>query len=352
MGQKVHPYGFRLGVIRDWQSTWFAQDRQYTEQLLEDVRMRRFIKSRLLNGAISRMQIERPANSVTVTIYTAKPGVVIGRGGRGVDQLRADLEKMCRKKVQVNVEEVRRPELDAQLVAENIASQIERRISFRRAIRQAISRSMRMGAEGMRVTCSGRLGGAEIAHSETYRSPEGRVPLHTLRADVDYGLAEARTTYGYIGVKVWLYKGEILPKPKEKPEEEPTIMTSAGPQPAAEAETAAEEAPAAEDAAEAPAPEPSAEETPVEAAAEEAAPAAAEPAEETQAAAAEEPPPAGEEASEEEPAEAVAEEAAEESAETEAAPAEGGSTSDADAETGEVQEAAPGTDEGEASARE
>jgi len=240
MGQKVHPYGFRLGIIRDWQSTWFAENKQYTAQVLEDSKIRRFIKSRLLSGGISRVRIERTANSVTVTIHTAKPGVVIGRGGRGVDQLRAELEKMAGKKTQVNVEEVRRPELDAQLVAENIASQIERRISFRRAVKQAIARSMRMGAEGMRVTCGGRLGGAEIAHSETYRSPEGRVPLHTLRADVDYGLAEARTSYGYIGVKVWIYKGQILPERKEKPEEEPAIMTSAGPQPPAEAEPAPE----------------------------------------------------------------------------------------------------------------
>ncbi|MFQ6098769.1 MAG: 30S ribosomal protein S3, partial [Armatimonadota bacterium] len=182
------------------------------------------------NGAISKIFTERTANTITVTMHTAKPGIVIGRGGRGVDMLRAQLEEMTGKKVQVNVQEIKRPELDAQLVAENIASQIERRISFRRAMKQALQRTMKMGAQGMKVRCAGRLGGAEIAHAESYKSPEGRIPLHTLRADVDYGLAEARTQYGYIGVKVWIYKGDILPetKPKDKkgvegPQQEGTL---------------------------------------------------------------------------------------------------------------------------------
>jgi small subunit ribosomal protein S3 len=220
MGQKVHPYGFRVGIIRPWLSNWYAQDKEYTDHLLEDVRLRRFIKSQLQNGAISQIFTERTANTLTVTMHTAKPGIVIGRGGRGVDMLRAQLEGLTGKKVQVNVEEIKRPELDAQLVAENIASQIERRISFRRAMKQSIQRTMKMGAQGMKVRCSGRLGGAEIAHFETYKSPEGRIPLHTLRADVDYGLAEARTQQGYIGVKVWIYKGDVLPERKPKPQPE------------------------------------------------------------------------------------------------------------------------------------
>lgn len=219
MGQKVHPYGLRVGIIRGWLSNWYADDRVYTEQLLEDIRLRRFINSRLQNAGISRINIDRTANNITITMHTSKPGVVIGRGGRGVDMLRAELEKMAGQKVQVNVEEIKRPELDAQLVAENIASQIERRISWRRAMKQSIGRTMRMGAQGMRVRCAGRLGGREIAYSETDRSPEGRVPLHTLRADVDYGLAEARTTSGRIGVKVWIYKGDIMPEPKQPPVE-------------------------------------------------------------------------------------------------------------------------------------
>ncbi len=339
MGQKVHPYGFRLGVIRDWQSTWFAEDEQFTDQVIEDVHMRRFIKSRLLNGAISWVQIERTANNITATVHTAKPGVVIGRGGRGVDQLRGELEKRTGKKVQVNVEEVKRPELDAQLVAESIASQIERRISFRRAIKQAITRTMRMGAEGMRVTCSGRLGGAEIAHSETYRSPEGRVPLHTLRANVDYGFAEARTTYGYIGVKAWVYKGDILPERKKKEEREARaeVVTSSGRRPA---EPVEEEAPAAAAEAEAGVEAPGAE------AATEAETPAVEGEEAEKAPAAEAP--AAEEPSEAEPApaEAAPESEAPEDAAAAAPETEGGASSDADAETGEASEAASRPDEG------
>jgi small subunit ribosomal protein S3 len=221
MGQKVHPYGLRLGIIRPWLSSWYAEGDKYTEQLLQDIHLRRFIKSQLQNAAIARIFVERTANNITMTIHTARPGVVIGRGGKGVDLLRQRLEAMTKRKVQVNVEEIKRPELDAQLVAENIASQIERRISFRRAMKQSIQRTMRMGGQGMRVKVGGRLGGAEIAHSEVQRSPEGRVPLHTLRADVDYGLAEARTPAGFIGVKVWIYKGQILPEKPKTEEQRP-----------------------------------------------------------------------------------------------------------------------------------
>ena len=221
MGQKVHPYGLRLGIIRPWLSSWYAEGDKYTEQLLQDIHLRRFIKSQLQNAAIARIFVERTANNITMTIHTARPGVVIGRGGKGVDLLRQRLEAMTKRKVQVNVEEIKRPELDAQLVAENIASQIERRISFRRAMKQSIQRTMRMGGQGMRVRVSGRLGGAEIAHAEVQRSPEGRVPLHTLRADVDYGLAEARTPAGFIGVKVWIYKGQILPEKPKTEEQRP-----------------------------------------------------------------------------------------------------------------------------------
>ena len=214
MGQKVHPYGMRLGIIRDWQSTWFAEE-DYRNFVLEDIRLRRLIKKEADSAGISHIQIERKANTLAVTIHTAKPGVVIGRGGRGVERLRQRLEKFTGKRVHVNVEEIKTPDLDAQLVAESIASQIERRVSFRRAMKQAIIRTMRAGAEGARVAAAGRLGGAEIAHAEVYRSPEGRVPLHTFRADVDYGFAEARTGYGRIGIKVWLYKGQIMPPPKK-----------------------------------------------------------------------------------------------------------------------------------------
>ncbi len=251
MGQKVHPYGMRLGIIRDWQSTWFAED-DYREFVLEDIRLRRIIKKEAENAGISRIQIERKANNLAVTIHTAKPGVVIGRGGRGVERLRQQLEKLTGRRVHINVEEVKEPDLDAQLVAENIASQIERRVSFRRALKQAIVRSMRAGAKGVRVCASGRLGGAEIAHSEVYKSPEGRVPLHTFRADVDYGFTEAKTTYGRIGVKVWLYRGQIMPAPKKRQQVEPKPEAAQAPQPTPEApqesqpspEAAAEPSPA------------------------------------------------------------------------------------------------------------
>jgi len=220
MGQKVHPYGMRLGIIRPWLSRWFAEDVRYRDQVIEDSRLRRLIRERLRNAAVSQIAIERTADTVTVIINTAKPGVVIGRSGSGVERLNKEIEQLLHRKVHLTVEEVKRPELDAQLVADSIANQIERRISFRRAMRQAMQRTIKAGAEGLKIKVSGRLGGAEIAHSETAKSPTGRVPLHTLRADIDYGLAAARTSHGNIGVKVWIYKGEILPDRRRKQFEE------------------------------------------------------------------------------------------------------------------------------------
>lgn len=208
MGQKIHPIGFRVGVIRDWDSKWYM-DKGYAEALVEDVKIRRYIKRKLYAAAISKIEIERAANRVKATLFTARPGIIIGRGGKGVDDLRADLERMSGKQVAVNVQEVRRPELEAQLVAESIAQSLEKRISFRRAMRQAIMRSMRMGAKGIKVGLAGRLGGAEMARRESDK--QGKIPLHTLRADIDYGFAEAATTYGNIGIKVWIYRGDVLP---------------------------------------------------------------------------------------------------------------------------------------------
>lgn len=220
MGQKVHPYGLRLGIIRPWLSRWFAEDARYREQLIEDVRIRKLVRERLRNASVSQITIERTADTVTITVRTAKPGVVIGRSGSGVDRLNKEIQQATGRKVHLTVEEVKRPELDAQLVAESIASQIERRISFRRAMRQALQRTMKAGGQGIKIKVSGRLGGAEIAHSETAKSPTGRVPLHTLRADVDYGLAEARTNQGNIGVKVWIYRGDIMPERRRREFEE------------------------------------------------------------------------------------------------------------------------------------
>lgn len=211
MGQKVHPNGFRIGIIRDWGSRWYA-DKNYKELLHEDIRIRKYLKKKFYAAGVSGVEIERAASRVKVSIHTAKPGIVIGRGGTEVENLRKELEKMTDKKVNINIVEIKKPELDAQLVAENIASQLERRTSFRRAMKQSVLRTMRLGAEGIRIACSGRLGGAEIARTEWYS--EGKVPLHTLRADVDYGFAEANTTYGKIGIKTWIYKGEVLPKAK------------------------------------------------------------------------------------------------------------------------------------------
>jgi len=211
LGQKVHPYGFRLGVIKDWRSRWY-DEKHYTDLVHEDIEIRRLIRSTYEEAGISLVEIERKANEVTVTVHTSRPGIVIGRGGQRVDELRALLEKKTGKKVRLNIHEIREPELDAQLVAENIAEQLRRRVSYRRAMKQSISRTMLRGAKGVKISCSGRLAGAEIARHETAR--EGSVPLHTLRADVDYGFAESLTTMGIIGIKVWVYKGEILPESK------------------------------------------------------------------------------------------------------------------------------------------
>lgn len=210
MGQKTHPKGFRLGVIYDWDSRWFARKKDFPGLLLEDYKIREYVKGKLKAAGIPRIEIERKPQEVTVTIHAAKPGVVIGRGGTGIEALRKELVELTKKKVILHALEVKNPEIDAQLVAENVAESIERRVSYRRAMKQAMLRSMRLGAKGIRIKCAGRLGGAEIARRE--RAGEGTVPLHTLRADVDYGFAEARTTYGRIGIKVWIYKGDILPQ--------------------------------------------------------------------------------------------------------------------------------------------
>ena len=212
MGRKVHPIGFRIGIIQDWQAKWYA-DKHYAEFLQEDLKLRGAIQSKYADAAISLVEIDRQAKEVAVTIHTARPGIVIGRGGQRVDELGAYLEKLIGKKVRLNIQEIRQPELDAMLVARTIAEQIQRRIAYRRAMKQAIFRTIQAGAKGIRVSCSGRLGDSEIARRQTMH--EGRVPLHTLRADIDYGLTEARTTLGRIGVKVWIFKGEVLPEPKE-----------------------------------------------------------------------------------------------------------------------------------------
>lgn len=218
MGQKVNPHGLRVGIIKDWDSTWYADDKKFSDYLVEDYEIRKYVKEKLFIAGISKIEIERFANRIKLSVYTAKPGMVIGKGGSGVEALREDLEKMTGKKVIVNVEEVKVPELDAQLVAENIAGQLERRVSFRRAMKQAIQRTRRAGALGIKTSVSGRLGGADMARTEGYS--EGTIPLQTLRADIDYGFAEANTTYGKLGVKVWIYKGEILPTKKVEVEDE------------------------------------------------------------------------------------------------------------------------------------
>ncbi|MBN2238564.1 MAG: 30S ribosomal protein S3 [Dehalococcoidales bacterium] len=223
MGHKVHPNGFRIGVIRDWQAKWYA-DKHYAEFLQEDLKLREGIEKRYAEAAISQVDIERQSNKVSITIYTARPGIVIGRGGQRVDETRAYLEDLIGKKVQLNIQEIQRPELDAHLVAKQIAEQIERRVAFRRAMKQTMARTMQAGAKGMRVSSAGRLGGAEIARRLTMH--EGQVPLHTLRADIDYGFVEAKTTMGRIGVKVWIYKGDILPERKETEADE-TILEAA-----------------------------------------------------------------------------------------------------------------------------
>ncbi len=295
MGHKVHPIGFRLGFIKDWQSKWYS-DTHYAEFVLEDNKLREEIKFKYPEAAISLIEIDRQAKDVTISLYTARPGIVIGRGGQRVDEMRQHLEKLVGKRIRLNIQEVRQPEMDAYLVAKSVAEQIERRVAYRRAVKQAIFRTIQAGAKGIKVSCAGRLGNSEIARRQT--SHQGQVPLHTLRADIDYGFTEARTTLGRIGVKVWIYKGQILPELKVvEVEEEP-------------AEMAAEEAPAAEPeeklteavVEEAPAEKP--EEKPAEAIVEEA---PAEKPEEKPAEAVVEEAPA--EKPEEEPAEAIVEEA-------------------------------------------
>lgn len=216
MGQKVHPKGFRLGIIRSWDSNWFA-DKDYSELLHEDYRVRKMVKDRFYTAGISKVEIQRTGNRVRVTIHTAKPGIVIGRGGSEVEKLKNELAAMTGKNININIQEIKRPELDAQIVAENVAQQLEKRISFRRAMKQTVQRTMRVGGLGMKIAISGRLGGAEIARTEWYA--EGKVPLHTLRADIDYGFAEANTTYGKIGIKVWINRGEVAPEAKQRPKQ-------------------------------------------------------------------------------------------------------------------------------------
>lgn len=208
MGQKVHPIGIRLGIVKDWTSKWYASSKDYASFLHTDLKVREYIKNKLMQANVSRIQIDRPAKNAHITIHTARPGMVIGKKGEDIDALRRDVSEMMGIPVHVSIEEIRKPEMDAQLVAESVAQQLERRIMFRRAMKRAVSNSMRLGAKGIKVSISGRLNGADIARTEWYR--EGRVPLHTLRADIDYGFAEASTTYGVIGVKVWIFKGEVF----------------------------------------------------------------------------------------------------------------------------------------------
>ena len=213
MGQKVHPNGVRVGVIKDWNSKWYAESKDFSEYLVEDHKIRKYVKNKLFISGISKVEIERTAKFVKVNVYTAKPGLVIGKGGNLSEELKAELEKMINKEVNLNIVEVKNVDTDAQLVAENIANQLERRISFRRAMKQCMQKAMKAGALGIKTAVSGRLGGADMARTEFYK--EGTIPLQTLRADIDYGFYEADTTYGKIGVKVWIYKGEVLPAKKE-----------------------------------------------------------------------------------------------------------------------------------------
>ncbi len=232
MGQKVHPKGLRIGIIKGWDSRWYAR-KNFSELLHEDIALRDYIKKRLYDAGISRIEIERAANRITVNIYAAKPGMVIGRGGAGVEQLRRELEKRTGRQVSLNILEVKIPELDAQLVAESVAAQLEKRIAFRRAMKQAVTRTMRSGAKGCKIMVSGRLGGAELSRTEW--SAEGSVPLHTFRADVDYGFAEAFTTYGQIGVKCWINRGEVLPAAPREDQQQPAVPRQAEKEPAASA---------------------------------------------------------------------------------------------------------------------
>ena len=224
MGQKVHPIGFRLGIVKDWTSKWYADTKDFADLLNKDLEVRAFLKKKLSQASVSRIQINRPAKNAHITIHTARPGVVIGKKGEDIDKLRKEVSDMMGIPVHISIEEIRKPELDAQLVAESISQQLEKRIMFRRAMKRAVQNSMRLGAKGIKVNIGGRLNGAEIARSEWYR--EGRVPLHTLRADIDYGFSEARTTYGILGVKVWIFKGEVFPG--QEVEETPPKPRQAG----------------------------------------------------------------------------------------------------------------------------
>ena len=227
LGQKVHPIGFRIGVIRSADSTWYLPKKQFADALYEDYKIRQYIKKNLAQAAISRVEIERAGNRVKATLFTAKPGIIIGRQGKGVDDLKAALEKLTKKQCHVSVQEIRQPDQDAQLVSENIAQQIEKRIAYKRAMRQAIMRAMKLGVKGIRILCSGRLAGAEMARKEQDR--QGKIPLQTLRADIDYGFAEAATTYGNIGIKVWIYKGDVLPgQPRQSELEMPRAPRGEG----------------------------------------------------------------------------------------------------------------------------
>ena len=218
MGQKVHPHGLRVGIIKDWDSRWFMNDSDFGDSIVEDDKIRKFVKKALYQAGVAKIEIEKKAGKVTVFVHAAKPGIVIGKGGAGTEKLKADLTKLLNKDVFINIVEVKQPDSNAQLVAENIAAHLERRIPYRKAMKGAMGRTMRLGAKGIKAMCSGRLGGAEIARSETYH--EGTIPLQTIRADIDYGFAEADTTYGKIGVKVWIYKGEVLPESKKAPKAE------------------------------------------------------------------------------------------------------------------------------------
>lgn len=227
MGQKVHPIGIRLGIIKDWQSCWYADSKNFSKNVASDIKVREFLRKQLVEAGVSSIRIERPARNAKITVRCARPGRVIGKKGDAIDVLRKQISDMIGVPVNINIEEVRKPELDANLVAQSIAQQLERRVMFRRAMKRAVTTALRLGALGIKVCVSGRLGGAEIARSEWYR--EGRVPLHTFRADIDYGFAEAKTTYGIIGVKVWIFKGEVIgDKPEEQIEEAATTNVAAG----------------------------------------------------------------------------------------------------------------------------
>lgn len=222
MGQKIHPTGFRLSVTRDWSSRWYATSKNFPQMLKEDIEVREYLKKKLAHASVGRVVIERPAKNAKVTVYSARPGVVIGKKGEDIEALKSELQKRMGVPVHVNIEEIRKPELDSQLIADSIAQQLEKRIMFRRAMKRAMQNAMRLGAQGIKIMSAGRLNGAEIARTEWYR--EGRVPLHTLRADIDYGTSEAKTTYGIIGIKVWVYKGDMLGKneqPAVEPQEDP-----------------------------------------------------------------------------------------------------------------------------------